>query len=397
MTLIYSSCKQLVQTLVQTGAGPNRGFPHLLPSDLQTPPQRAKMEVASRDAAAEKNGCFVSGNRAGCRLGFRLNYLATSSLLSESMAMPKNSSLTGGQLFLLFCIVAVYTPFSAEAGATWAPFSPVEHFYACFFLTLLVHCLRRFFISPPRRQAITWFDFVVFLLYLPQFYDLYVDYSVITYGELLWRATTLLTLLGAHCWINKIPFFPSRHRVPPKPSSSSRLPTALICVLGFVFRTAKCSSTDPAQTAHPEPKDNNAVGQSSWRFWVLLSILLCLIFYRFVVLTMELDPVAALERKGVSIGITGAFGSVESIGPGVSSLTDADLIQLRRLTALKELELSGRKITDAALVYLEGLSGLKVLRLRQTQITDDGAAKLKKALPDCKIIVERAYAKLKTF
>jgi hypothetical protein len=235
----------------------------------------------------------------------------------------------------------------------------------------------------------------VFFLYLPKFYDLYVHYSVITYGELLWRATTLLTLLAAHCRINKIPFFPSRHRVPPKPSSSSRLPTALICVLGFVFRTAKGSSTDPAQTAHPEPKDNNAVGQSSWRFWVLLSILLCLIFYRFVVLTMELDPVAALERKGVSIGITGAFGSVDYIASGSGDLRDADLIHLRRVTCLKELELTGEDITDAGLVCLEGLSSLEVLRLRQTQVTEDGAVKLKKALPNCRIELWRPRYKVK--
>ena len=311
--------------------------------------------------------------------------------------MPKNSSLTSGQLFLLFCLLATGPPFLAGADqATWVPFLPMVHLYVCFSIALLVHCLRRFFIPPSKRLAVTWFDLVFLLLLLLALYDVYVDSSVITYGELLWRATTLVGLLVVHCGINKIPLFSAKQpRSSELPSSSPR-PTGLIYVLGLVFRTAKNSSTDQDQAGQPKPMDNKTVPRSSWRFWVLVAILLSAYPYALVVQQLDLNPVAVLTSKGASISITGPFGSVDYIASG-SDLRDADLIQLGRVTCLKELELTGEDITDAGLVCLEGLSSLEVLRLRQTQVTEDGAVKLKKALPNCRIELWRPRYKVKIF
>lgn len=41
--------------------------------------------------------------------------------------------------------------------------------------------------------------------------------------------------------------------------------------------------------------------------------------------------------------------------------------------------------SDAGLVHLAGLTRLELLGLENTQITDAGLAKLKEALPNCKI------------
>ena len=51
------------------------------------------------------------------------------------------------------------------------------------------------------------------------------------------------------------------------------------------------------------------------------------------------------------------------------------------------LLLSGPEITDAGLEHLEGLNKLKSLVLGDTQVTDAGVAKLKQALPECRISV----------
>ena len=123
------------------------------------------------------------------------------------------------------------------------------------------------------------------------------------------------------------------------------------------------------------------------RFWFLLCVVLSFCCYRYSVLLGDRDPVAALMQAGAAINVTATFGSVHSIEGG-NDLTDSDLRHLQRLKSLKERDLESSKITDSGLIYLAGLSRLTVLRLKQTQVTDDGVAKLKRTLPDCKIIVE---------
>jgi Leucine-rich repeat (LRR) protein len=69
-----------------------------------------------------------------------------------------------------------------------------------------------------------------------------------------------------------------------------------------------------------------------------------------------------------------------------TKVTDKGLEQIKGLTNLEYLNLYGNdKVTDAGLVNLEGMKKLKNLYLWQTKVTEAGAAKLKKALPQCDI------------
>lgn len=61
---------------------------------------------------------------------------------------------------------------------------------------------------------------------------------------------------------------------------------------------------------------------------------------------------------------------------------DADLIHLKELKKLRELDLSATNITDAGLEHLKGLRGLRSLRLQSTKVTDDGVNRLRRARPE---------------
>jgi hypothetical protein len=50
------------------------------------------------------------------------------------------------------------------------------------------------------------------------------------------------------------------------------------------------------------------------------------------------------------------------------------------------LNLEENEITDAGLEHLRGLTALESLNLSLTRVTDEGVAKLKQALPKCKIV-----------
>jgi hypothetical protein len=289
--------------------------------------------------------------------------------------MPKSLSLTGGQRFILFLVTS--SPASLTHCITWSPFDPVLNLYF-FVYTAVASYVLRVFLFPDQRRSLTWFEFLIAFVCLLNIVEAYS--TSISSGELFWRAATWLTGLLIHFRVHKIPLLPGRKR-PTDPS---------------IADTIKGEVTELVHTTETESRENLSGAPKSGRFVVLLVLLLSLHPYQFVVLKLELDPVAVLRSKGADVTGTGTFGSVDSIESG-HTLTDDDLEHLQRVTSLKELDLESRHITDSGLVHLEGLSGLTVLRLLQTQVTDDGAAKLKKALPDCKIIVERAYAKLKTF
>jgi Leucine-rich repeat (LRR) protein len=69
-----------------------------------------------------------------------------------------------------------------------------------------------------------------------------------------------------------------------------------------------------------------------------------------------------------------------------TKVTDKGLEQLKGLTNLEYLNLYGDAgVTDAGLASLEGMKKLKYVYLWQTKVTEPGAAKLKKALPQCDI------------
>ncbi len=69
-----------------------------------------------------------------------------------------------------------------------------------------------------------------------------------------------------------------------------------------------------------------------------------------------------------------------------TAITDAALPELTRLSDLKTLYLCSESITDVGLRHLEGMGGLIRLELNKCpNVTDEGIARLKKALPNCKI------------
>jgi|GEM_PF-4230185 len=293
--------------------------------------------------------------------------------------MTKNSSLTPGQLLVLFCSAAPFLLLHPDVlNATWAPFSPLLQLYTIFVMTFLWYCLRLFFFSDT-RPSLTWFDGLLLVVIVGNMVE--SCFSSVTYGELIWRETNFIGLLVVHWRINKIPIFSSRQQRRPE---------------SVADETGENSSTDPGQITEVKAIENQGVGTSSWQFWVLLTILLSSSVYPFVMETLELDPVAVLKNKGAHVTSTGIFGSVTSID-SFSGLTNADLSHFRRLTSLERLLIVGRGVSDMGLLHLEGLSSLKLLRLQETQATDTGVAKLKKALPNCKIVLMRYDAKTKTF
>lgn len=69
-----------------------------------------------------------------------------------------------------------------------------------------------------------------------------------------------------------------------------------------------------------------------------------------------------------------------------TKVTDEGLQQLKGLENLEYLNLYGTEVTDAGLKHLEGLKKLRKLYLWQTQVTDAGVAGLKGAVPELQII-----------
>jgi hypothetical protein len=73
-------------------------------------------------------------------------------------------------------------------------------------------------------------------------------------------------------------------------------------------------------------------------------------------------------------------------------ITDAGLANVKDMTHLIYLNLFDTSITDAGLENLTGLTNLQNLHLWETKVTDAGVAKLQKALPKCDIIRGAALA-----
>ena len=105
-----------------------------------------------------------------------------------------------------------------------------------------------------------------------------------------------------------------------------------------------------------------------------------------------------------------ATGKLRSLDLEACRVTDAGLAQLGALTSLRGLYLSGTRVTDsglahlssltklwglslrdtavgdAGLVHLRGLTKLRLLDLANTRVTHDGVARLRKDLPQARII-----------
>ena len=68
-----------------------------------------------------------------------------------------------------------------------------------------------------------------------------------------------------------------------------------------------------------------------------------------------------------------------------TQLGNADLEHLRGLTQLETLDLRQTQVSDTGLECINPLTQLKSLSLAGTDVTDAGVAKLRTALPHCKI------------
>ena len=67
-------------------------------------------------------------------------------------------------------------------------------------------------------------------------------------------------------------------------------------------------------------------------------------------------------------------------------ITDMGVIHLAEVISLKDLTLSGTKITDESIPYLLKLRCLKRLDLRNTAITENGIKRMRRDLPNCRIL-----------
>jgi beta-lactamase regulating signal transducer with metallopeptidase domain/Leucine-rich repeat (LRR) protein len=101
----------------------------------------------------------------------------------------------------------------------------------------------------------------------------------------------------------------------------------------------------------------------------------------------DLQPIARLTSlqhlnlsgTGVTdagLAILKALPKLHTLGLEAVQVTDAGLVHLTGLTALRELNLSGTKVTDAGLEHLKGLSQLQSLDLQNVKVTDAGLARL---------------------
>lgn len=66
-------------------------------------------------------------------------------------------------------------------------------------------------------------------------------------------------------------------------------------------------------------------------------------------------------------------------------LDDSAMRHFRDLKKLERLELRGNSITDAGIEELIQMPHLQSVELWQTSVTEDGLAKLRAALPHCRI------------
>ncbi len=69
------------------------------------------------------------------------------------------------------------------------------------------------------------------------------------------------------------------------------------------------------------------------------------------------------------------------------------LSPLRELKNLTWLDLEGTLVTDAELKHLKELNSLQLVSVYNTNVTDEGAASLRKALPDCNLLLDEPIKK----
>ena len=88
------------------------------------------------------------------------------------------------------------------------------------------------------------------------------------------------------------------------------------------------------------------------------------------------EAIKAIKAKGGHVIQSKQGGSEIRVSLASPFVTDADLVNLRALPALRYLDIYDSKITDSGLDHIKGLTGLKHLGLARNRITDAGLARL---------------------
>lgn len=104
----------------------------------------------------------------------------------------------------------------------------------------------------------------------------------------------------------------------------------------------------------------------------------------------EVDFSKSIQNTDAGLAHLHELTSLKRLALDNPIITDAGLAHLQGLTSLQVLDLENSQVTDAGLAHLHGLTGLKWLWLHNTQVTNMGLTKLRKALPNCNIRVNRS-------
>ena len=86
----------------------------------------------------------------------------------------------------------------------------------------------------------------------------------------------------------------------------------------------------------------------------------------------QAKAVAEIEKLGGNVIVDEKSQAVIGVSLRKTKVTDAELVCLKGLTNLEELELERTKVTDAGLEHLQGLTKLQWLGLAGTNVTDAG-------------------------
>lgn len=96
----------------------------------------------------------------------------------------------------------------------------------------------------------------------------------------------------------------------------------------------------------------------------------------------------SLEAQGITdegLAFLAKLRDLRSLNLSQTAITDTGVVALAQLTGLKALDLSRTDVSDRSLSILARFHNLESLNLVLTRMTPDGVAKLRAAIPDCKI------------
>ncbi len=102
----------------------------------------------------------------------------------------------------------------------------------------------------------------------------------------------------------------------------------------------------------------------------------------------ERNAVAALSAAGASIYLDGRYQIRTVSFSRTDQVTNDTLVHIGALPHVERISISSiSAIKDEGIRHLHKLKGLRSVTLRATGVSDEGAAALKKALPDCEVTV----------